>query len=104
MGELIMKKSRKIGLLFSVIHLMLVVFFVYYLKYISAKDGQGQLMWAYWLIIDFPISLLVLLSFLLNVTSHYMLYFVHGVLGTICWFYWPVIISNLYAKWKKRKE
>lgn len=87
-----MSKYNKIGLLFCIIHIAAVISFVYYLNYISGIDAQGNLMWSYWLIIDFPVSLFVILFFYFDVTSRFMLYFVHGVLGTIWWFFLTALI------------
>ena len=83
--------QRKFGLSFSVVHLIMFFWFISYLNDLSGYDGQGSLLWIYWLVIDFPVSLLVVLSFAVDVTSHYLLYFVHGILGTIWWFYVPTL-------------
>ena len=84
----------KIGLLLAIAHLILFFWFLWYLSDLSGRDGQGPLLWAYWLIIDFPVSLLVVLSFAVDITSRYVMYFVHGILGTIWWFYLPTIVSK----------
>jgi hypothetical protein len=99
-----MHNAKKIGIFLSSTHLIAIIAFILYLRFLPNPDGQETLMWAYWLIIDFPISLLVLLFFLLNVTSHIMLYLVHGIIGTIWWFFVPVIINSLYTKFTNRKN
>lgn len=91
--------QKKIGLLLAVIHLILFFWFVSYLTDLSARDGQSQLLWIYWLALDFPVSMLVFfLSFVLDTTSHYVMYFVHGILGTIWWFFVPTILSKGFRK------
>jgi len=85
-------KRARFGLLFAAIHLVMFFWFLSYLGDLSGRDGQGPLLWVYWLAIDFPVSLLVILLFAVDVTSHYMLYFVHGVLGTIWWFFVPTLM------------
>jgi len=94
-----MSTQRKIGLLLAVIHLILFFWFISYLTGLSARDGQSQLLWIYWLALDFPVSLFVFfLSFALESTSHYVMYFVHGVLGAVWWFFVPTILYKGYRK------
>jgi hypothetical protein len=93
-----MTTQGKIGLLFSAIHLILFSWFLSHLSDLSGSDGQGSLLWVYWLVIDFPVSLLVVLSFAADVTSHYVMYFVHGILGTIWWFYVPTVLYKGFEK------
>jgi hypothetical protein len=94
-----MVRQNKLGSLLAAIHLIMFFWFLYYLDGLSSRDGQGPLLWVYWLVIDFPVSLLVILLFAVDITSHYMLYFVHGILGTIWWFYLP---TALYKGFKRR--
>jgi hypothetical protein len=82
---------KKIGFLFVVIHLVIFFWFLSYLKRLSGIDGQGPLLWFYWLIIDFPVSLVVVLFFAVDITSRYVMYFTHGFLGTIWWFFVPMV-------------
>ena len=96
-----MNKARRIGLILSVSHLLGLLLFIKYMFHVSGRDGQGPLLWVYWLIIDFPVSILVVLLFALNVTTHYVLYFVHGVLGTVWWYYLPIYIHKMFSKFKK---
>ena len=93
-----MNKQVKIGLLLAASHLIVFIWFLYYLNDLSARDGQGPLLWVYWLVIDFPVSLLVILLFAVDVTSHYVMYIVHGVLGTLWWFYLPTVLCKGFKK------
>ncbi|PHR26010.1 MAG: hypothetical protein COA36_13235 [Desulfotalea sp.] len=97
-----MHKEKKIGVFLASVHLSAIIAFICYLEFLPKPDGQEPLMWVYWLIIDFPVSLLVLLFFLLNITSHIMLYLVHGIVGTVWWLFVPVIVNRLYAKFVNR--
>jgi hypothetical protein len=93
-----MVRQNKLGLLLAAIHLIMFFWFLYYLNDLLSRDGQGPLLWVYWLVIDFPVSLLVILLFAVDITSHYMLYFVHGILGTIWWFYLPTVLYKGFKK------
>ena len=87
-----MNMQKKIGLLFAIIHLIAFFWFLSYLGDLSGRDGQGPLLWVYWLVIDFPVSLLVILLFAVDITSHYVMYIVHGILGVIWWFFLPTVL------------
>lgn len=93
-----MNTLKKIGLLFSLIHLAAFFGFLYYLADLSGRDGQGPFLWVYWLVLDFPVSILVVLLFALDITSHYVMYIVHGVLGTVWWFYLPTVAYEIIVK------
>jgi hypothetical protein len=93
-----MNRQLKIGLLLAAIHLVVFFWFISYLGDLSGRDGQGPLLWIYWLVIDFPVSLVVVLLFAVDVTSHYVMYFVHGILGTIWWLYLPTVFYKGFKK------
>ena len=86
----------KLGLVLSLIHLLGFFGFLSYLSDLAERDGQGPLLWIYWLFFDFPISMVDLLLFELNMPSRYVMYFVHGVLGTVWWFFIPVILYKVF--------
>lgn len=50
--------SKRVGVILAVGHTLLFLFFLLYLN-LAVDDGQSRLLWALWLPIDFPISLLV---------------------------------------------
>ena len=56
-----MRLSRKIGIGLAVVHSLAFLLFVLYLN--TSSDGQVRLLWALWLPIDFPVSLLVTTGF-----------------------------------------
>jgi hypothetical protein len=89
---------KKVGVMLALVHLLAFFGFIYYLADLAGRDGQGPLLWFYWLIIDFPVSIVVVLLFSLNITSHYVMYFVHGVLGTVWWFYLPITLYKGFTK------
>jgi len=99
-GKMDMIRQGKIGVLFAIVHLIMFFWFLSYLDELSGSDGQGPLLWVYWLVIDFPVSLLVIIMFAIDVTSHYMLFFVHGILGTIWWFFVPTILYKGFMRIK----
>jgi hypothetical protein len=96
--------SKKIGYMAATIHVFLFICFVFYINF-GTKDGQSRLLWALWLPIDFPISLIVLKGFhLISGESNYMSqiriwlpWFVHGILGPIWWFYLCRFIGKLFS-------
>ena len=96
-------KFRRIGLVFAILHLLCFVLFYVYVNILSSGKEQVQLLWMYWIVIDFPASLFLILSFVLNGTSSYLIYFTHGILGAIWWYYLPAIITFFINKFKRAK-
>jgi len=99
----------KTGQLLALMHVIIFVLFLIYLSSVYDRDGQAILLWAYWLILDFPVSLLLLLGWDLMGSSetqimiflrYYLPHFVHGVLGTIWWLYLPSFIQKIWWKLK----
>ena len=98
-----MKLSRKIGFALSGIHLLVFSLFVIYLH--ASADGQARLLWALWLPVDFPVSYTVIVGlewipdtlpegvFLRTWLPH----IVHGIFGTIWWFYLPSLVATLFS-------
>ena len=54
---------------------------------LNSGDGQGVFLWIVWLVIDFPVSLIVIFSFFTDSYSLDLMYFTHGVLGTVLWYF-----------------
>lgn len=85
--------SKRVGVILAVGHTLLFLFFLLYLN-LAVDDGQSRLLWALWLPIDFPISLLV--PFILDAVPRdsefrgiiisYLPHIIHGFLGAIWWF------------------
>ena len=103
-----MSLAKKIGVGIAAVHLAAFVLFALYL-YLST-EGQARLLWTLWLPLDFPVSLVVIKGFdLISPDSHigsfvrmWLPYFVHGVLGTIWWFFIPVVIDSIFNKLLKK--
>lgn len=102
--------ARRVGLALAAIHLLLFAAFLVWKKAISNEDGQAELLWIIWIPIDFPWSLLVpLLSQLssdqvispalggVSRLLFYLPHFIHGVVGTIWWYYIPRMLTALLS-------
>ena len=93
---------RRIAIGLAVLHFVLFLAFVTYFRGANHHDGQAMLLWSYWLVIDFPVSLLVPAGWSLiepdSPLTRYWLYLVHGVLGTVWWFVLPLIVARIYRK------
>ena len=100
-----MNVAKRIGLLFATVHLIIFIIFVYFIHVIST-EGQSRLLWTIWLPFDFPISLLVSFGFDLippdngtgSTIRYWLPYFVHGGLGTIWWYFIPVILRSFFLR------
>jgi len=100
-----MSISKTIGISLAIIHICAFILFVLYLHF-GTDDGQARLLWALWLPIDFPVSMIVPFGFkLISSASPFGLeirtwlpYFVHGVLGPIWWYFIPRIIGYIFIK------
>ncbi|HTF96320.1 MAG TPA: hypothetical protein VL995_09325 [Cellvibrio sp.] len=102
------KRMNKLCFAFAALHLVII-----FASLPLAKFNEGWnfvFVWAFWFLIDFPVSTLF---FVLFYPLHYLNeaipslkwllyppYFVHGVLGTIWWFYLPRIYYKVKAKKK----
>lgn len=99
-----MSLPKIIGSGLAAVHITIFFAFVVYLH--LSTDGQSRLLWALWLPIDFPVSQIVTWGFdsvsaeqaMGGVIRTWLPYFVHGVLGTVWWFFVPTIITNLFSK------
>lgn len=98
-----MSLAKKIGVIFSGAHLIAFILFVLYLH--QSHEEQSRLLWTLWLPLDFPVSLLVITGFDLiphdqlgSIVRTWLPYFVHGILGTIWWFFIPVVVSSVFSR------
>lgn len=99
-----MSVAMKFGAGFAMVHLTVFVLFVIYLQ--LSTEGQARLLWALWLPLDFPASLLVVFGLdLISYDSQFgsfvgtwLPYFVHGVLGTIWWFFIPIVVGKIFNR------
>lgn len=99
-----MPLSKKFGVVLAIVHLLVFIIFVTLIS--LSSEGQMRLLWAIWLPIDFPVSLLVIWGFdFIPIESSvgsfirtWLPYFVHGILGTMWWYFIPIIIGKLFSK------
>src|SRR6266498_3066475 len=104
-----MRVSRtNVPLIIAAVHFALVLATVAYV-YTSA-DGQASLVWLFWSIADFPVSLLYFLApiysrFVYRVlegtaAAHifYLPHVIHGVVGTVWWFFIAWLLTGRSAR------
>lgn len=109
--------SVKLGIALGFVHLLSVLMIVWYLL-ATDVDAQWQLIWVPLLLVDFPVSLVVVFSneLLSGLTSPWASYpasefhgfvvpaIVHGLLGSLWWLFLPVAVSSawtaIHAKWR----
>src|SRR5262249_39643928 len=104
---------KRVGLVLAIVHLLLFAGFLVWKKAVAAQDGQSELLWIIWIPIDFPWSLCVpLLSQLagdelisptqrgISGILYFLPHFVHGVIGTIWWYYIPRLLTLLFSHLK----
>ncbi len=93
--------TSKIGLGLAIIHLVSFVLLALYVR--NLPDPQAPLLFVAFVFVDLPVSLLDLLfaSFHLHLSSLekpafeflYPPYFIHGLLGTIWWYFLPRLVT-----------
>jgi len=97
--------SKFIGLLLSIGHVVLFVVFSVKMNF-GSQDAMSGILWGIWRIIDFPVSLLAFYGFIpaplewsFTILMKFIYpYFIHGIIGTIWWFFIPVIIGCVFNK------
>lgn len=62
----------------------------------QSNDGQAALTWAYWVFIDFPLSLLLWSLF------SDQFFVIHGILGSIWWFCLSLVVITLARRTFRR--
>ena len=86
----------------AAVHAAAFFLFLAYFSEANQRDGQAMLLWGYWLVIDFPVSLLVPAGWWVMdadaAVTRYWLYFVHGVLGTVWWYWIPAIAVRVFRR------
>jgi hypothetical protein len=99
--------AMRIGLAFAAMHFFLFLATVVYVH--MSSDPQAPLIWVIWAIADLPISLLYIIlarpySFLIESLPNqfatieeifYLPHVIHGLLGTIWWYWLPQILRKL---------
>lgn len=97
-------KALRVGLGFAFGHL--VIFLVFLLATGFALGGESRLLWALWIPIDFPVSMLVGLGFdhiptsnaAFQVLRTWWPLLVHGFFGTAWWFIAPFLLVRLVER------
>ena len=100
-------RALRVGLYFAGFHALL--FFVF-LATVGALGGEGRLLWALWLPVDFPVSLLVGLGFdyipmsseVFKTLRAWWPPIIHGIFGTIWWFVVPFLVMRFREKQRSR--
>lgn len=101
-------RNRKAVIIVFLLHLVAVIVFAFYERSVSQVDAQSQLLWIFWIPVDFPVSLLVILVFFAsgegggnwNLIVWLAPYVVHGLLGSLWWAYWA---NLLFLRLSKKK-
>ena len=96
--------TRIIGAVLAVSHLLAFLAFIAYLH--QSQDGQAILLWTIWIPVDFPVSLTTLAGFELlpsdgsfgSALRRALPYLVHGLLGTLWWYFLPFLAKAAYDK------
>ena len=99
-----MLTTKLIGTVLAIVHLLAFSAFVLYLH--QSGEGQAILLWALWLPVDFPVSLIVLAGFELlppddsigSAMRRALPYLVHGILGTLWWYFLPFLVAGAFRK------
>jgi hypothetical protein len=77
---------------------------------VGSQDAMSGMLWGLWKTVDFPVSLLAFYGFVpvpldwsfANFVKFIFPYIVHGVIGTIWWFFIPVVIGSIFSKLLKK--
>ena len=95
---------KKICLAAAILHLIIFFWIVLYVYF--SNDGQASMVWIIFFIIDFPVSLVYLfagamysqwfdgLDGTMFAQILYLPHFIHGILGTIWWYFLPKILMR----------
>ena len=105
----IRSKSWGIGIGFGALHIALIVIFLVVVGF--GVGGESRLLWALWIPIDFPVSMLVALGLehipmttdgLQTLLAWWPL-IVHGIFGTVWWFVLPFTVSRVLERLNRSK-
>lgn len=98
------QKQYIFGVILALFHTCLLLYTFYYVNAIEAGTAQIQLVWVFWLIIDFPISIFMILHlFLGGYVEVFSILLIHGLIGTIWWFLLPTLVVKILRKLKVLK-
>jgi hypothetical protein len=88
-------KINFLGSILASIHVLVFVYFFVFIDVMSAGKEQAQLLWIYWLVIDFPVSILQILILISGGFSKLSIVINHGLIGTLWWYFVPATIKFL---------
>jgi len=88
-------KFHKLGAIAAFIHVLIFVCFFIYINVLASGKAQIHILWIYWIIIDFPVSLLHIPTIISGDSNTLTIFFHHGVLGTLWWYFIPNIARRL---------
>jgi hypothetical protein len=103
---------KRIGAVLAILHLGALVAFLTYIHSDAAEQSQAAFYWLIWFPVDFPWSLLNLLPHwvmpdgadgVLGIPRYRLVEYwhivVHGVAGTVWWYYLPRLATAVF--WRK---
>jgi hypothetical protein len=90
------KGAYRIAAVAAGIHLACVALTAWYVSALSQTSGQAVLLWVYWLLIDFPVSLLGYFLF------DGQFFLVHAVIGSLWWFFLVLVIARIVQALRRR--
>jgi hypothetical protein len=88
--------AYRIATIVAALHLLGVALTAWYVSTAEQSSGQAVMVWAFWSIIDLPVSLLGYFLF----DGQYFL--VHAVVGTLWWFFVITVITRIVQAWSGR--
>jgi hypothetical protein len=83
------KGAYRPAIVVAIFHLLGVILTAWYVSTAEQTSGQAVLVWALWGIVDLPVSFLG--YFLLDG----QFFLVHGVIGTLWWFFLITVITRI---------
>jgi hypothetical protein len=90
------KGAYRIAAFVAAIHLVCVALTAWYVSAEEQTSGQAVLVWAIWLLIDFPVSFLGYFLF------EGQFFLVHAVIGSLWWFFLAVVVTRIVQAIRRR--
>ena len=103
--------AKRIGVLLAILHLSALLAFLIYVHSDAAEKSQTAFYWLIWFPIDFPWSLLNLVprwvmpdgaDGVLGIARYRLVEYwhivVHGVAGTVWWYYLPTLVMAVVRR------
>jgi hypothetical protein len=110
------RRVQRVALVVAALHLLGVIVTAIYIN--ASTEGQAPFVWIYWAFVDLPWSLAYLLAgpvyahwFEAHTGGHplaaqflYFPYLLHGIVGTIWWYFLVVIVGKLIDRFRGRRS